>query len=105
RFTPPAGAPPRPTAATRAVGMTLEARILFDAVAARWAREAPSFFTAAQESTADGGLLVTLRLRQMEDVTQWLLGWGSHVRVLEPPALRQRIAGEAAALLRAYQPD
>ena len=86
------------------VGPGVEARILFDAQAARWAREAPSFFTIAEEDTTDGGLLVTLRMRQEEDVVQWLLDWGSHARVLEPPSLRQRIAEEAAALLSLYQP-
>lgn len=86
------------------LGPGVDARILFDAQAARWAREAPSFFTIAEEETADGGLLVTLRMRQEEDVVQWLLGWGSHARVLEPPSLRQRIADEAAALLSLYRP-
>jgi predicted DNA-binding transcriptional regulator YafY len=85
------------------VGGGVEARIRFDAQTARWAREAPSFFTVAQEESADGALFVTLRLRQEDDVVQWLLGWGSHARVLEPPSLRQRIADEAAALLRLYQ--
>lgn len=103
RFTPPAVSPPRSRKPGEADG--IEARILFDAEAARWARESPSFFTVSQEETAEGGLLVTLRLRHAEDVTQWLLGWGRHARVLEPPALRQRIADEAAALLRVYQPD
>ncbi|HEX8733304.1 MAG TPA: WYL domain-containing protein, partial [Ktedonobacterales bacterium] len=105
RFPPPSEAPKRPTAPPRAEGATVEARILFDAEAARWARESPSFFTVAQEETADGGLLVTLRLRHAEDITQWLLGWGAHARVLEPLALRQRLAEEAAALLRLYQAE
>jgi predicted DNA-binding transcriptional regulator YafY len=83
----------------------IEARIQFDALAARWARESPSFFTTAQADTADGGLLVTLHMRQEEEITQWLLGWGSRVRVLAPPSLRQRIRDEAAALLALYQAD
>lgn len=78
------------------------ARVQFDAWAARWAREAPSFFTTAQEQTPGGGLLVTLALRQEEDIIQWLLGWGSHARVLTPPSLRQRLAAEAASLLKLY---
>ncbi len=103
RFTPPATRPQRPQRLSVAEGV--EARILFDAEAARWARESPSFFTIAQEDTADGGLLVTLRSRQEDEITQWLLSWGSHVRVLTPDSLRQRIASEAAALLRLYQPE
>ena len=81
----------------------IAARVQFDAQVARWVRESPSFFTTAQEETADGGLLVTLRLRQLDEIAQWLLGWGSHARVLDPPALRQRITEEAIAMLRLYQ--
>ena len=75
-------------------------RALFDHETARWVRESRSFFTVAEEETADG-LLVTLAVRREADVLQWLLGWGSHVRVLEPESLRERIAAEAEALLGA----
>jgi predicted DNA-binding transcriptional regulator YafY len=103
RFAPPAAPQRRPQRPNEALGVV--ARIQFDEEAARWARESPSFFTVAQEETTNGGLLVTLRLRHEDEITQWLLGWGSHARVLSPASLRQRIADEAAALLRLYQPD
>ncbi|MGI8857184.1 MAG: helix-turn-helix transcriptional regulator [Thermomicrobiales bacterium] len=79
-------------------GRDLIVRALFDQETARWVRESRSFFTVAEEETADG-LLVTLRVRREADVLQWLLGWGSHVRVLEPESLREQIAAEASALL------
>ncbi len=101
RFSPPAGRERRPQRPDVTEGD--EARIQFDAQAARWARESPSFFTTAQEETADGGLLVTLRVRRLDEIIQWLLGWGSHARVLSPPALHQRIRDEAAATLLLYQ--
>ena len=63
-------------------------RALFDHETARWVREARSFFTVAEEETADG-LLVTLAVRQEEEVLQWLLGWGRHVQVREPESLRR----------------
>jgi predicted DNA-binding transcriptional regulator YafY len=103
RFTPPAAPQRRPQRPNEAQG--IEARIQFDAQAARWARESPSFFTVAQEETANGDLLVTLRLRHVDDVVQWLLGWGSHACVLSPDSLRQRISDEAAALLQVYQSE
>ncbi len=74
-------------------------RALFDAQVARWVRESPSFFAVGEEETP-GGLLVTLRAREADDVLQWLLSWGRHVRVLEPEALRRRVAEEGRALLR-----
>lgn len=103
-FTPPTGATLRPRRLSESE-RPIEARIQFDAEAARWARESPSFFTTAQEETPDGGLLVTLRIRHENDITQWLLGWGKRARVLAPASLRQLIAAEAAALLALYPPD
>ncbi|HLV98174.1 MAG TPA: YafY family protein [Ktedonobacterales bacterium] len=76
----------------------LVARVLFDAEVARWVRESRSFFVVGEEETP-AGLLATLRLRLEDDALQWLLGWGRHVRVLEPESLRQRMAAEARALL------
>jgi predicted DNA-binding transcriptional regulator YafY len=83
-------------------GRDVIVRALFDRETVRWVREARSFFTVAEEETPDG-LLITLTVRREEDVLQWLLGWGSHVRVLEPESLRARIAVEAAALLEHHR--
>ena len=78
------------------------ARVLLDHEVARWAQEEPSFFRVTEEMTGDG-LLVTLHYRDEKDILTWLLGWGSHLRVLEPESLRQRVAAEAAAMLSHYQ--
>lgn len=77
---------------------TIVVRALFDHETARWVRESRSYFIIAEEEMADS-LLVTLTVRQERDVLSWLLGWGSHVRVLEPESLREQIVAEAAALL------
>lgn len=81
---------------------TIVVRALLDHEMARWAQEEPSFFRVAEETTAEG-LLVTLRVRDVKDVLQWLLSWGRHLRVLEPESLRQHIATEADAMLRHHQ--
>jgi predicted DNA-binding transcriptional regulator YafY len=77
---------------------------LFDKEVARWVRESRSYYTVSEEETP-GGLLVTLKPRQESEILQWLLSWGSHVRVLEPETLRQRIADEAQKMLRNHQED
>lgn len=77
-------------------------RVLFDQEIARWVREARSYFTVHEEETP-AGLLVTLNVRQESEILQWLLSWGRHVQVLEPQALRQRLAEEARAMLQHYQ--
>jgi predicted DNA-binding transcriptional regulator YafY len=77
-------------------------RVLFAPEVARWVRESPSYFTLAMDGAPDG-LLVTLAVRDLGEITQWLLSWGRHVRILEPDALRHLLAEEAAAMLRAHE--
>ena len=80
---------------------SLIVRALFDPAVARWVHESTSFFKDSEEQREDG-LLVTLRVRQEDEVFQWLFGWGAHVRVLEPESLRARMAREAAEMLRRH---
>ena len=79
-------------------------RAIFDKEVARWVRESRSYYVTCEEETSDG-LLVTLKAHQESEVLQWLLSWGSHVRVLEPKTLRQRIAEEAQGMLRNHRED
>lgn len=68
-------------------------RALFDASIARWVQESRYYFVADAQETADG-LLVTLRVREEGEALQWLLSWGSRVKILEPASLRVRFAAE-----------
>ena len=76
-------------------------RALFDPEVARWVREAQYFYVEQLDETADG-LLATLRVNHEREIVQWLLGWGRHVRVLEPAALRSLLADEARAMLQQH---
>ncbi|MGH2480245.1 MAG: helix-turn-helix transcriptional regulator [Ktedonobacteraceae bacterium] len=77
-------------------------RALFDQEVARWVREARPYSTISVEDTTDG-LLLTCMLRQESEIRQWLLSWGSHVRVLEPASLRQWLLLEAEMMLRNHR--
>jgi predicted DNA-binding transcriptional regulator YafY len=79
-------------------------RVLFDQEVTRWVRESRSYFTIHEEETPDG-LMVTLRIRQENEILQWLLSWGHHVCVLEPESLRRTLTEEAASMLQYYQPS
>ena len=48
------------------------------------------------------GLDAVLRVRQPEDLLQWVLGWGADVIVLEPESFRQRVREEACKILKRY---
>ena len=78
-------------------------RVLFDHAVARWVREARNFFVVQEEDTADG-LLVTLRVREIDEIMPWLLSWGGRVRVLEPDEVRQRLIASAQAILERNWP-
>ena len=43
-----------------------------------------------------------LELHTLEDVGRWVLSWGRCANVIEPPALRQRVAEEMRATLKQY---
>jgi len=80
---------------------TIIVKAVFDNDVARWVREARSYYTIAEEATP-AGLLVTLKIRQESEILQWLLGWGRHVRVLEPESLRQRLVEEAEEMIKIH---
>ncbi|MBI1282387.1 MAG: WYL domain-containing protein [Anaerolineaceae bacterium] len=76
-------------------------RALFDPETGRWARENPTYFHVSEEEHPDG-LLVTLMINQPGDILNWLLSWGSHVRVLEPDFLREILHNEAKGMIENY---
>ena len=78
-------------------------RILFTAEVAPAVEVAPSLHVADRAHTGDGRLLLTLRVDHELEVLPWLLSWGRHVRVLEPRALRERLATEARAVADQYR--
>jgi len=77
-------------------------RVLFDPQAGRWAQEARPYYWVDEAARRDG-LLMTLRVRQLDEIVGWVLSWGGRVHVLEPEALKKRLAEEAERLLKVYQ--
>ncbi|MGG2093289.1 YafY family protein [Bacillus sp. S13(2024)] len=47
----------------------------------------------------EDGLHVFLKVRQIDEIFQWVFSWGSKVKVLEPPLLAERIKEEAKNIL------
>lgn len=80
-------------------GRRIEARVLIEAETAAWARESMSYYATAVEETAEGDLLVTLRVRVEDEILHWVLSWGASARVLEPESLRARVRDHARRVL------
>ncbi|OQY40264.1 MAG: hypothetical protein B6229_02160 [Spirochaetaceae bacterium 4572_7] len=57
------------------------------------------------EQQADGSLLWKCNILEPKEMEYWILGWGSSVEVISPPALRSRIAKEIQLLAKKYQKD
>jgi predicted DNA-binding transcriptional regulator YafY len=73
-----------------------EVLLRFDAYQARWIRERTWHPTQELEDLPGGGLLLRLRVSIGGDLERWILGYGSHVEVMEPLRLRERVAEELA---------
>ena len=82
---------------------SLVAHVLFPPEAARWVRERRHYSWESERDTP-AGLEITLRVDRWEEVLPWLLSWGRHLNVLDPPELRTLIAAEASHLAAAHAP-
>lgn len=51
-----------------------------------------------------GGVRLTLTVGDLRELSSWLLGWGSLVRVVEPPELVERVRAELETALGRYAP-
>jgi predicted DNA-binding transcriptional regulator YafY len=50
----------------------------------------------------DGTTLVSMRVRGIDELANWVLGFGPHVKVLRPAALRERVARDLRAASELY---
>ena len=51
----------------------------------------------------DGTTLLTMRARGIDELANWVLGFGPHVKVLRPAALRDRVAHDLRAASGLYE--
>ena len=78
-------------------------RVVFAAEVAPSVQVGPSLHVEDRNRLSDGRLVLTLAVYHEQEVMPWLLSWGTHVRVLEPVALRRRLADEASRIAAQYQ--
>ncbi len=83
-------------------GPPVRVRLRFAAYAGRLIGE--RVWHASQRVTprADGSIELELEVGLSPEVESWVLGWGEHVEVLAPAALRRRVAEVAAQVARRH---
>ncbi|HRE28725.1 MAG TPA: YafY family protein [Anaerolineales bacterium] len=79
----------------------LVVRVRFAPAVARYAQESRPFFWVADQVEVDH-LVMTLRVRGIDDLIGWVLSWGDQAEVLEPVELRERLCAIARGLSSRY---
>jgi predicted DNA-binding transcriptional regulator YafY len=76
----------------------IEVVVRFRGDISRWVRERQHWSFVAEEGSS-GGLISRYRLNHLDEITPWLLGWGTAAEVIAPPELREQSRQEARALV------
>jgi len=79
----------------------LRVRLQFNHDIADKVKESNYYYIEDMEEHQDG-LHVVLRVRRLDELLQWVLGWGAGVIVLEPESFRNWIREEAEKMLKRY---
>jgi len=78
--------------------------IRFAAAVADRVREREWHESQEMRDLPEGGLELQLRLGALEEVEQWVLGWGAAAQVIGPAELRESLRRTVAALATVYAP-
>lgn len=80
-------------------------RLQFAPTAAKYVREKIWNESQTLSPTADGGVILELKLHSLVEIRRWVLSWGSECRVLEPTELRDDMQSEARQMISSAQED
>jgi proteasome accessory factor B len=80
-------------------------KIRFSAEVARYVQEKTWHQSQKLKPEKDGSLLAEFELDGTEEIKRWILSFGMHGEVLEPPQLRAEILAEIASLRDAYHEE
>jgi predicted DNA-binding transcriptional regulator YafY len=86
-------------------GEVVPVRVVFSRSAARYIRDRLWHPTQRLRELSDGRLEVTLRVADTLELRRWILGYGPEAEVMEPVAVRETLAREAAALAEKLLPQ
>ncbi len=78
-------------------------RLQFDSFAARLVSERSWHESQRFREAKDGSATLEMELAGLEEIERWVLSWGSHVRVLAPDELVERVFRETRAASAFYR--
>lgn len=80
----------------------VEVRLVFDAAVAHRVRESVWHRSQQLRDLPDGRVELTVKVAGIVEIRPWIMSWGDAVEVLEPPALREVVAGAVRRLAERY---
>ena len=83
-------------------GPTQTVRIRFSREVARVVAERTHHPSQQLRPRPDGSVVAEFELSSFEELSSWILSWGQHAEVLEPPGLRERITAMLKSALATY---
>jgi proteasome accessory factor B len=86
-------------------GKPTTVRIWFNALAASHVRESQWHPDQVIHANPDGTLILEVRLRNLEEIKNWVLSFGSRAKVLAPKELKERIRVELSETQKLYDED
>jgi predicted DNA-binding transcriptional regulator YafY len=85
------------------MGEVADVVIRFDEYQARWIRERRWHNTQKPlEELPDGGVILRFRAGGLDEIKRWVMSFGAHAEVLEPPELQAAVAEEVGKLAEIY---
>ncbi|WP_459213746.1 WCX domain-containing protein [Paenibacillus peoriae] len=79
----------------------MRVRALFNANIADKVKEANNYYMEDAELLSNG-FYVNFRVRQPEELLQWILGWGADVVIVEPESFKKRVKEEIQKMIERY---
>jgi predicted DNA-binding transcriptional regulator YafY len=79
-----------------------QVRIRFDAAQAHYIRERQWHSRQSIENLPDGSLILQFPASGLGEVMRWVLKYGCHAQVLQPPLLQKMVKNEVAAMNKLY---
>jgi predicted DNA-binding transcriptional regulator YafY len=80
-----------------------EVRLRFTPGVAERVRESRWHPSQVLQTESDGGVVLSVRVTGILEITPWILTWGDSVEVLAPAALRESVAAIAGRMARRYK--
>jgi len=86
-------------------GKETRVKLKFSSTVSRRVKESIWHPSQHLEDLPDGGVLMTLYVGSILEITPWVRGWGADVEVLEPKSLREALRQQAILFTKIYQPQ